>query len=108
MRKAIKIGILALALGLCGCSASHGFDWLPEQLGGLPADAPARPKTPHEYPAVHDMPPPRAVKPLSDTDLLKLEKELQAVRARQEKAAAKVQSGGASSSTGNAGKPSRP
>jgi hypothetical protein len=60
---------------------------LPPSLGGLPADAPPRPDQPYQYPAVHDMPPPRSVKTLNDEELLKLEKDLNAARERQEKAA---------------------
>src|SRR6185295_6666700 len=32
---------------------------MPESLGGLPPDTPKSPATPYQYPAVHDMPPPR-------------------------------------------------
>jgi hypothetical protein len=51
---------------------------------GVPAGAPARPATPYQYPAVHDMPPPRATAPMNDEEQFRLEKELQAVRDRQE------------------------
>jgi hypothetical protein len=51
---------------------------------GVPAGAPARPVTPYQYPAVHDMPPPRAIAPMNDEEQFRLEKELQAVRDRQE------------------------
>ena len=79
--------VLAVGLVLAACSRSESFEGLPPGLGGLPVDAPAKPKTPYQYPAVHDMPPPRAVKTLNDQELLKVEKDLQALRDRQEKAA---------------------
>jgi hypothetical protein len=58
-------------------------DQMPGEMG-LPKDAPARPLTPYPYPAVHDMPPPRASAPMNDEEQLKLEKELRTVRDRQE------------------------
>jgi hypothetical protein len=73
-----------LAAGLSGCSAGPLGDVLPQSMGGLPADAPAPPKVPYQYPAVHDMPPPRATPPLSDEQQWKLEQDLTALRNRQE------------------------
>ena len=52
-------------------------------MGGLPADAPAAPKTPYQFPAVHDMPPPRTATPMSDDQQIKLEQDLEAARDRQ-------------------------
>ena len=63
-----------MALG--GCSAGPMIDRLPGEMGGLPAGAPARPATPYQYPAVHDMPPPRSTTPMSEEEQFKLEKEL--------------------------------
>jgi hypothetical protein len=79
--------LAALSLGafavLAGCSSGQVIDDLPANVG-LPADAPARPATPYQYPAVHDMPPPRTSEPMSAEDQLRLEKELTAARNRQE------------------------
>jgi len=50
----------------------------------MPAGVPARPVTPYQYPAVHDMPPARPTEPLNDNEQWKLEKELRAARDRQE------------------------
>ncbi len=89
MRRA-SVVLLAVGAVLAACSSSQSFEGmegLPPSLGGLPADAPPPPKTPYQYPAVHDMPPPRSVKTLNDQELLKLEKDLAAARERQEKAA---------------------
>jgi hypothetical protein len=88
MMRALGRSLLAaLSLGafvaLAGCSSGQVIDDLPANLG-LPADAPARPATPYQYPAVHDMPPPRTSAPMSAEDQLRLEKELTAVRNRQE------------------------
>jgi hypothetical protein len=87
MRKAYVIGLAALALGGCS-SASQVFEKMPQSVGGLSADAPKAPATPYAYPAVHDMPAARQVKPLSDDEQLKLERELLSTRDAQEKAVA--------------------
>jgi hypothetical protein len=60
-------------------------DDIPHGWGGLPDDTPARPKTVLPTPAVHDVPPPRADKPLSDGQQLTLQKELDAARTRHKK-----------------------
>jgi hypothetical protein len=81
MARALKPSILAalgLATALIGCTAGPMID------GMLPAAAPARPPTAYEYPAVHDMPPPRAAPAMTEEQQLNLEKELTAVRDRQE------------------------
>jgi len=82
------LAALGLAAVLTGCSPGPVIDRLPGDIG-LPAGAPARPTTPYEYPAVHDMPPARSTAPMSDEEQLKLEKELTAVRERQEAKEAK-------------------
>ena len=74
---------LGLATALSACSAGPLSDRLPESLGGMPAGVPARPVTPYQYPAVHDMPPARPTEPLNEDEQLKLEKELRAARDRQ-------------------------
>jgi len=51
---------------------------------GLPANAPPRPATAYDYPAVHDMPPDRASVPMTDEEQLRLEKDLANERDRQE------------------------
>jgi hypothetical protein len=88
MMRALGRSLFAvLSLGafaaLAGCSSGQVIDDLPANMG-LPAAAPARPATPYQYPAVHDMPPPRSSEPMSAEDQLRLEKELTAVRKRQE------------------------
>ena len=78
---------IGLALGLVtiltGCTPGPIIDRLPGELG-LPASAPARPETPYEYPAVHDMPPDRAASPMTEEEQVRIEKELISVRDRQE------------------------
>jgi hypothetical protein len=89
MRKAYVIGLAGLALALGGCSsASQVFEKMPQSMGGLSAEAPKAPATPYAYPAVHDMPAAREVKPLTDAEQLKLEQELLTTRDVQEKAVA--------------------
>jgi hypothetical protein len=86
MERALQRSILA-ALGLvtvlAGCSSAPMIDGLPANVG-LPAGTPERPATPYQYPAVHDMPPPRPTQPMSEEQQKKLENELAAVRDRQE------------------------
>ena len=87
MRRApIRTAGLALAgvLALSGCAAGPAMEQLPPALGGLPAGAPPRPATPYQYPAVHDMPPPRDTRPMTEEELSKTEKDLQTARDRQE------------------------
>src|SRR5262245_20346108 len=81
--KVLGIAALALVGGLAGCSVGPVLAKLPADLG-LPAGAPARPATPYEYPAVHDMPPARKTVPMTEEEQVKLEKELANVRDRQE------------------------
>ena len=85
----------ALAAALAGCSAGQLGDVLPNSMGGLPQGAPARPATTSKFPLVHDMPAPRSTTPMSDDDQLKLEKDLQAARDRQEAIAAQPDPGAA-------------
>jgi hypothetical protein len=77
------LAVLGLAAALAGCSASSVVDGMPSSLR-LPAGAPPPPTTAYEYPAVHDMPPPRAVRTMTEEQQIKLEKELTAVRDQQE------------------------
>ena len=86
MLRALQRSILvAIGFGvvLTGCSAGPLVDKLPPEMG-LPKDTPTRPETPYQYPAVHDMPPPRGgIDPLSEDDQVKLENDLKAIRDRQ-------------------------
>ena len=81
--------VLALA-GACAvlASCSSVLSELPAAAGGLPAGTPERSATPPAYPAVHDMPPPRANAVLTEDEKKRLEAELAAMRAAQEKRAA--------------------
>ncbi len=93
MRASFFRSILAaccLAAGLTGCAAGQLAESLPQKLGGLPAGAPPPPRTPYQYPAVHDMPPPRASEPLTEEQQWRLEQDLTALRNRQEKSQAGV------------------
>ena len=86
MRRALDgalLAVLTMAVALAGCTPGPMIDRLPDSVG-LPAGAPPRPATPYQYPAVHDMPPPRSTKTMSEEEQVRLEKELQAVRDRQE------------------------
>jgi hypothetical protein len=66
---------------LGGCSSMIG-DNMPAAVGGLPADAPARPVTPAVYPAVHNMPPARSTATLNNDQQKQLEDDLVAARNR--------------------------
>ena len=85
----ISAGSRAMALGLgialAGCSGAQLADKLPQGAGGLPAETPARPvAASYQYPAVHDMPPPRATEPMTDAEQVRLEKDLVKARDRLE------------------------
>ena len=78
------LGLTLFAAGfLAGCSSGAVIDQMPSGVG-LPAGTPERPATPYVYPAVHDMPPPRATPTLTEEQQVEAEKELTAVRDRQE------------------------
>jgi len=77
----------ALATGLCACSSLG--DNLPAPLG-LPQEAPARPAVQPEFLPVHDMPPPRDTKPLTEQERKKVEADLVEIRNRQERRAGKA------------------
>ena len=79
-------GLLATAVALAGCGATIG-DYAPTAIGGLPEGTPKRPTQSSAYPAVHDMPPPRATQVLTDAERNKLEGDLAAARARAAAAA---------------------
>jgi hypothetical protein len=88
--------LAALGVLMGGCAAGPSVlttapEALPESMGGLPANAPAAPKDPYKFPAVHDMPPARSDTPMSNDQLLKAEQDLQGARARQAEKAAKDQ-----------------
>jgi hypothetical protein len=90
MRQALAGRILAaavllavLAAALAACSPGPVIDRLPGDMG-LPAGAPARPAEAYQYPAVHDMPPPRPDQPLTEEQEVKMEQDLQNARDRQE------------------------
>jgi hypothetical protein len=76
------LGML-MAVLLAGCAPGAMIDKLPDAVG-LPAGAPARPAQAADYPAVHDMPPPRADPALSTEQQVNVEKELNAARDAQE------------------------
>jgi septum formation inhibitor MinC len=75
-------GLALAAVLLSGCSTAD-IDKIPQQLGGLPANAPARPAEAPAFPAVHDMPPQRAAALLDAEQQKKLEADLIAIRNRQ-------------------------
>lgn len=78
------VGAASVLLSACSSVLSE----MPTQLGGLPAGTPARPETPPDYPAVHDMPPPRSAAVLTEEERKKVEAELAAMRAEQARRAA--------------------
>src|SRR5262249_53509983 len=82
-RRGLAAALAAGAVVLAGCSAgSMVADHLPNAVGGLPEGTPQRPTTSTPYPAVHDMPPPRATTVLTDAETKKLESDLVAARNR--------------------------
>jgi hypothetical protein len=85
LRISTGLMLAVFGLALAGCSPLPALEQLPESIGGLSPEAPARPDTPYPYPAVHDLPPSRATKTMSDAELLNAENALRAARSRQEK-----------------------
>jgi hypothetical protein len=78
--------VCAASILLADCSTV--LSEAPAQMGGLPAGAPQRPEVAPAYPAVHDMPPPRATSVLTEEERKKVEAELAAMRAEQARRAA--------------------
>ena len=90
--------VIAGAAVLAGCSTggmTGGVmgDYMPNALGGLPEGTPQRKAKPAAYPAVHDLPPPRATTVLTDVERNQLEADLAAARARAAAAAAQPAGG---------------
>lgn len=75
--------VFGVVTALAGCSPGPLIDRLPGDLG-LPAQAPARPVTPYDFPAVHDMPPDRSSTPMTEEEQVRLEKDLARARDQQE------------------------
>jgi hypothetical protein len=98
-RALVCVGAVGLLSLVAGCSSTTSMlSSLPPSLGGLPADAPARPPAEQtSFPAVHDMPPPRTAATLTPEQVQAVEAEIAFARARQ-KQQAKAQAPGASTS----------
>jgi hypothetical protein len=79
----VALLMVAAVLGGCAGSATLG-DSMPASIGGLPADAPARPAVQFDYPAVHDMPPPRPAHMLDQNQQERLQQDLSRARDKQE------------------------
>jgi hypothetical protein len=78
----VRLGLVcAGSIFVVACSTA--LSEMPKQIGGLPAGTPARPEAAPEYPAVHDMPPPRNTAVLTEEERKKVEAELAAMRAEQ-------------------------
>lgn len=69
---------------LAGCTSAGMVEHLSPEMGGLPADTPAKPSTQYQYPAVHDMPQARPVPALDEAQQTKLQEDLNKLRDRQE------------------------
>src|SRR6202521_1896368 len=80
---ALLAALLTGFLGLLSGCTSLG-ESIPAGIGGLPIDAPVRAADPPAYPAVHDMPPTRAMPVLDEYSKKKLEDDLVSARDRQE------------------------
>jgi len=88
-RRAGAVLAFALATSLCACSSLG--DNLPAPLG-LPQGAPERPAVQPEFLPVHEMPPARDTKPLTEQERKKLEADLVEIRDRQEQRPGKASS----------------
>ena len=80
------IAFAAILLGGCAnVGAGNIGESLPQAWGGISPDVPKRPAVEAPYPAVHDLPPERAERPLDSDQQLRLQKDLAATRTRQQK-----------------------
>lgn len=84
MPKFIGAALFGLMLGGCSMPLAD----MP--VIGLPANTPARPANPGEFPAVHDIPAPRPEAVLTPEQQEKIEKDLVAARNRQATGVQKV------------------
>ena len=75
------MALVLSAMMLAGCGSTIA-DHLPTAAGGLPDGVPERPTKQTNFPAVHDLPPPRASTVLTDAEQKKLEDDLIAARTR--------------------------
>jgi hypothetical protein len=76
------VSALVAILGMSGCSTAQ-IDSIPKEIGGLPEGAPKRADVSPDYPAVHDMPPPRTTTLLDVEQQKRMEADLIATRNRQ-------------------------
>jgi hypothetical protein len=98
-RALAAVALLTGGAMLAGCSSA--IDHIPTALGGLPEGIPARPAEPPPYPAVHDMPTPRASTPLSEAEKKLLKDDLIANRNRAIQQGTEAVSTETSGSAGN-------
>jgi hypothetical protein len=77
--------LLILAAFLTACGSTIGK--MPEQLGGLPSDAPQRPAETMPFPNVYEPRPVREATPLTNAEQKKLESELVTLRESQKQRA---------------------
>jgi hypothetical protein len=103
MRVVAALLLLTGASCLAGCSST--IDHIPTAVGGLPEGTPARPAAPGEFPAVHDMPPDRAVSRLTEEERKRLHDDLVASRERAAQANPDAVTAATAQSAGTAKKP---
>jgi hypothetical protein len=79
--------VLLLGL-LAGCASA--FDALPHAAGGLPAATPARSAEQAAYPEVHNMPPDRRAPVMTEAEQKQAERDLIAIRDKQQRTSAAI------------------
>ena len=77
--------LIVIGVSLAGCAST--LSNMPAAMGGLPADAPARPAEGQQpaFPAVHDMPPPRQTTTMTPEQVNQTEAEMARLRDRMPK-----------------------
>jgi hypothetical protein len=80
--KRILLALLGLTAALSAAGCANVGTTVPVWAGGEPAGLPARSAEPANFPNVHDLPPPRATKPVSEAEQARIEAELTALRKR--------------------------
>jgi len=81
---------LVAALGIAGCGSSVGTR-VPTWAGGLPPEAPAPAAVQAVFPDVHDIPPPRPAKLITEQEQARIEAELAAIRTKMNTQAGTLQ-----------------
>jgi hypothetical protein len=77
------LGFALVSAGAGSLASCASMAQLPVSAGGMPQDAPKRPRIAAAFPGVHDMPSPRNSTVLTEEEKKRVEAELAVLRAQQ-------------------------